>query len=249
MLTPSTLADLATLIVDCGADARASGPDGRHCTASTASACDHRSTSWSRGRNVQRARHRIHTTSDLPLIDRATVEGIPALGDTDLIDLARFVDERKLTAALDPRQGRLDGRARARSPDRRVALERSAGIPKLLAVIEGAECHAGRPQLARATVPRFSVRRPVCRAADARCSRGPRIVSFGSIAGSRARPSSSNCSAIGGTARTDQLARDAERPNGLVLDGLVPPQFTYEQVTADPDWVLSQAGRALDQAA
>ena len=33
----------------------------------------------------------------------------------------------------------------------------------------------------------------------------------------------------------DQMARDVERLNALVLDGFRPMQFTYDQVTADPD--------------
>jgi hypothetical protein len=37
--------------------------------------------------------------------------------------------------------------------------------------------------------------------------------------------------------------------NALVLDGHVPLQFTYDQVTADPDWVTAQVREALFPAA
>jgi len=43
----------------------------------------------------------------------------------------------------------------------------------------------------------------------------------------------------------DQLARDATRVNALVLDGFAPMQFTYQQVTAEPGWVVDQTRQAL----
>lgn len=48
---------------------------------------------------------------------------------------------------------------------------------------------------------------------------------------------------------SDQLGRDAARLNALILEGFVPMQFTYDQVTSDSAWVLSQTRRALDRAA
>ena len=45
-----------------------------------------------------------------------------------------------------------------------------------------------------------------------------------------------------------QLARDAVRVNALVLDGFAPMQFTYDQVTVEPDWVIAQTRQALDTA-
>jgi very-short-patch-repair endonuclease len=41
------------------------------------------------------------------------------------------------------------------------------------------------------------------------------------------------------------MARDTARMNALVLDGFAPMQFTYDQVTADPEWVLDQTRLAL----
>ena len=44
---------------------------------------------------------------------------------------------------------------------------------------------------------------------------------------------------------TQQMSRDASRMNALVLDGLRPMQFTYDQVTNEPDWVVSQVHAAF----
>ena len=55
-----------------------------------------------RDRNVRRIGHVIHTTLDLPLIDRGRVHDIPVLSATrTLIDIARSTSRQVLTAALD----------------------------------------------------------------------------------------------------------------------------------------------------
>src|SRR5262245_38821279 len=79
----SALADLSALVLDCGDDAFVSGP-----TAAALHGFDgfrlkppfH--VTVVRGRNVQRAHHHIHTTVDLPLIDRATVSGLATMSAT-----------------------------------------------------------------------------------------------------------------------------------------------------------------------
>jgi hypothetical protein len=100
---PSELGDLAALILDCGRDSVASGPtaaalhgfDGFRLAAPF-------HVTVIRGRNVQRAHHHIHTSADLPLIDRTTVKGIRTMSATrTLIDLARSTEPAPLTAALD----------------------------------------------------------------------------------------------------------------------------------------------------
>ena len=100
-----------------------------------------------RGRNVQRAHHRIHTTTELPLIDRATVERLPAMSATrTLIDVARFVARRDVSRPPStPRCATGLDRPRSSLHRRIVALRSSGryGIPKLLAVIEGAEVTRG----------------------------------------------------------------------------------------------------------
>lgn len=47
----------------------------------------------------------------------------------------------------------------------------------------------------------------------------------------------------------EQMSRDAARMNALVLDGLLPMQFTYPQVTLQSDWVLDQVRVALGRVA
>lgn len=46
----------------------------------------------------------------------------------------------------------------------------------------------------------------------------------------------------------DQLRRDAERANALMLDGFVPYQFTYDHVVHEPAHVLTTTTRALHAA-
>ena len=239
-------------MVDCGSDVRVSGP-----TAAALHGLDgfrlrppfH--VVVPRGRNVQRARHRIHTTSELPLIDRATVEGIPVLSATrTLIDLARFVDEGTLTAALD--SAVRDGLTAEHALHRRIVELRASGrygIPKLLAVIEGADVtRGGHSWLERrflelcagAGLPRPITQQVLTRAKD-RLVRVdcmfPQTRVVVELLGYRWHRS------------TDQLARDAERLNALLLEGFLPMQFTYAQVTTDAAWVLSQTRLALQQTA
>ena len=90
---------------------------------------------------MQRARYHVHTTNDLPLIDRAVVERVPVMTATrTLIYLARFVGPAALTVAFD--SALRDGGTSEDLLHRRISALRSSGrygIPKLLAVIEGSE--------------------------------------------------------------------------------------------------------------
>jgi hypothetical protein len=250
--TPSPMADVAALLLDCGGEAFACGP-----TAAALHGFDgfrlkppfH--VTVHRGRNVQRAHHHVHTTTQLELIDRATVSGVRALSATrTLIDLARFVGPSALTAALD--SALRDGLTAEHFLHRRIVALRSKGrfgIPKLLAVIEGVEVTRGGHSwlerrflelCAEAGLPAPSTQQVVTRArdrlvrVDCRFDGTPVIVELLGYRWHRT---------------TDQLARDAERLNALVLDGLVPLQFTYDHVTADPDWVVTQVREALLPAA
>ena len=42
-----------------------------------------------------------------------------------------------------------------------------------------------------------------------------------------------------------QMSRDAERQNALILDGFLPIQFTYDQVTLDPNGTIDTVRRTL----
>jgi hypothetical protein len=242
------LADLAALLLDCGDEAFASGP-----TAAALHGFDgfrlkrpfH--VTVLRGRNVQRAHHHIHTTIELPLIDRAVVSALATMSPTrTLIDVARFVSSSQLTEALD--SALRDGLTTEEVLHRRIVALRSSGrfgIPKLIAVIEGIEtCRGGHSWLERrylellhgAGLPRPHTQRILSRTkehlvrVDCRFP-GTRVVV--ELLGYRWHRTKA------------QLSSDAERLNALVLDGFAPMQFTYDQVTADPDWVLDQTRRAL----
>ena len=99
-----------------------------------------------RGRNVQRAHHHIHTTTELPL-DRPRAGRRPSgdVGDARLIDLARFVSPESADARRSTRPCVTAARPRHALHRRIVDLRSSGryGIPKLLAVIEGCEVTRG----------------------------------------------------------------------------------------------------------
>jgi hypothetical protein len=242
------LADLTALVLDCGDDTYVSGP-----TAAALHGFDGFSlkspfhVTVLRGRNVQRAHHHIHTTIELPLFDRAKVSGLAVMSPTrTLIDLARFVSPKTLTAALD--SALRDGLTCEEVLHRRIVDLRSRGrygIPKLIAVIEGVEItRGGHSWLERRYLE-------LCSAAGL-----PRPVTQQVLTRTKHRLVRVDCRFPGTRVvvellgyrwhRTrDQLAQDAERMNALVLDGFAPMQFTYDQVTIDTEWVIAQTRRAL----
>ncbi len=244
----SPLGDLAGLLLDCGREAFVSGP-----TAAALHGFDgfrlkrpfH--VTVIRGRNVQRAHHHIHTTTKLPLIDRAEVSGLATMSATrTLIDVARFISATRLTEALD--SALRDGLTSEELLHRRIVALRSSGrfgIPKLISVIEGVEAGRGghswleRRYLelcARAGLPRPDTQRILSRTrehlirVDCRFPETRVVVELLGYRWHRTKA---------------QLSSDAERLNALVLDGFAPMQFTYDQVTSDPDWVLAQTCKAL----
>lgn len=248
----SATRDLAALLLDCGDGALASGPTAAALhgfDGFTLRAPFH--VTVPRGRNVQRAHHHIHTSATLPLIDRATVNGIATLSATrTLVDLARFVDASTLTAALD--SALRDGLTAEHALHRRIVELRSSGrygIPKLLAVIEGVEASRGGHSwlerrflelCERAGLPRPATQQVLSRSGDSlvrvdcRFEGTPVVVE---LLGYRWH-------------RTEaQMTRDAARFNALLIDGFVPLQFTYAQVTTQDAFVLEQLRLALIQAA
>lgn len=200
-----------------------------------------------RNRNMRRIGHRIHTTSDLDLIDRAVVQGCPTTsGARTLIDLARTESPEALTTALD--SGLRDGIFSEDLLHRRiVALRRSGrvGIPKLLRVIEGHEITSGAHSwlereflriVAAAGLPRPLTQQVLSSAGD-RLVRvdfhfaGTPIVI--EVLGYRYHRSPS------------QMRRDAERQNALLRDGYLPFSFTYDQVVNEALSVTNGVAVAL----
>ncbi|MGH9271047.1 MAG: hypothetical protein ACRDZ2_07220 [Ilumatobacteraceae bacterium] len=247
-VAPSVLADLQALVVDCGRDTFVSGP-----TAAALLGFDgfrlrppfH--VTIVRGRNVARVGHVIHTTTVLPPVDRAAAHGLPVLAAARaLIDLSRFVGPKTLTAALD---GAIrDGLTTEHHLHARIVDLRSRGrygIPKLVAVIDGAEASRGGHSwlerrflelCARAGLPRPDTQVVLSKArdrlvrVDCRFAGTPVVVELLGYRWHRTK---------------EQLTRDAERLNALVMDGLRPIQFTYDHVTLESAWVIAQLRAAL----
>ena len=241
--------DLAALLIDCGADAAwASGP-----TAAALHGFDgyvlkppfH--VTIMRGRNIQRVGHYIHTTVHLPPIDRAVIDGMRALSPTrTVVDLAKSSSIEQLTVAIDSllRDG---GASEALLHKRLVELGKRGrhGIPKVIAAIEGADVRRGAHSwlerrflelVAAAGLPIPETQQVLSRAGDrvvrvdCRFAGTPVVVE---LLGYRFH-------------RTEaQMSRDAERSNALVLDGFLPIQFTYRQVTELGDQVISTTRSAL----
>ena len=204
-----------------------------------------------RGRGVRRTGHRIHTTHDLEPIDRTRIGGVPTLtAARTLIELARTEPPARLAAALD--SALRDRRLTEDRLHQRIVTLRSQGkhgIPKLLEVIEGEEItRGGHSWLERRFLQlaaQVGLPRPLTQQVMARS--GERIVRVDfRFPGT---PIVVETLGYRYHATRSQLARDAARLNALLDQGLRPYQFTYDQVTGDPDRVVGQLRAALAVAA
>jgi hypothetical protein len=201
-----------------------------------------------RGRYVERPPHHIHTTIELPAGDRTLVHGIPVLtADRAVIDASKQLTRRRLTTAYDV--GLRDRKYTEDMIHERIVQLRGRGrhgIPKLIDVIEGCEAtRGGHSWLERRFLqicadhglPRPETQRVLA------SSRGklvrvdfrfPATMVVGEVLGYRYH-------------RGDraQFSRDVERMNALVRQGYQPLQFTYDHVTLDGTWVVSELRTAL----
>ena len=202
-----------------------------------------------RSRNVRRAGVSFHTTMVIPPIDRETSVGIPITSPTrTLIDIAAHETATRLTAALDGAVR--DGLTSEDLLYRRIAALRAKGrygIPTLLDVLAGREVTRGGHSwlereylrlLSVAGLPPPDTQAVLARAGDrfvrvdCRFPGTPVVVE---LLGYRFHRTAL------------QMARDAERLNALVLEGLAPYQFTYAQVVTQPDVVITTTRAALGQ--
>jgi hypothetical protein len=245
---PGIRSDLLALVLDIGPPCWASGP-----TAAALHGFDGFSLrrplhlTVPRERNVRRIGAVIHSSTDLPPLDRETIDGLVVTSPTrTLIDLARHETAARLTAAVD---GALrDGLTSEDLLHRRIGQLRTRGrygIPQLLEVLGGREVTRGGHSwlereflrlLAAAGLPRPRTQVVLTKAAD-------RVVRVDCWF-----PGSSVVIELLGYRfhRTKaQLARDAERLNALVLDGFWPFQFTYDQVVSEPSTVIATVDLAL----
>jgi len=250
VLTPRTpISDLTDLVLDVGAPCWVSGPTSaalHHFDEARLSRPFHLMVL--RGRFVDRVGAVIHTTHDLPPIDRETIGGLPVLSPTrTLIDLARTCTPESLTAALD---GAIrDGLTTEDHLLRRIFELRGRGrhgLPKLLDVISGCEVTRGghswleREFLvasAQAGLPSPLTQQVLARTKD-RLVRvdchypGTRVVV--ELLGYRFHRTKA------------QITSDAGRTNALLRNGYLPYQFTYDQVTASPAEVVATTAGALE---
>ena len=139
-------ADLRALVLDIGEPCWVSGP-----TAAALHGFDgfvlrrpfHLSVL--RDRNVRRIGAIVHTTADLPSIDRESHDGIPVTSPTrTIIDLARTEPPSRLTAAVD--SALRDGLTSDELLHRRINALRARGrfgVPALLDVLGGREITRG----------------------------------------------------------------------------------------------------------
>lgn len=200
-----------------------------------------------RGRDVRRIGHVIHTSTDLPSVDRVRIAGLPVIGPArTLIDLARDHTKNQLSRAL---ESAMD--ARLVTDDlmhRRIGALRTSGrygVPNLLAVLEefelgrGAESWLERQFLllvARAGLPRPASQQVLGR-------RGDRIIRVDfRFAGT---PVVVETLGYRWHRSGAQMQIDAERMNQLLLDGFVPLQFTYPQVVNEAQRVVEVVASAL----
>jgi hypothetical protein len=200
-----------------------------------------------RGRSLNRQGAIIHTSNELPLIDLEQVGRLPVLSPTRiLLDIANSVSVRRLTEALDGAVR--DGLTSEDHIIRRLVALRTRGrrgVTNLVAALEGSEAtKGGHSWLEReyldlsslAGLPRPTTQKVLSRAKD-RLVRvdchypGTRVVV--ELLGYRWHRTK------------EQLRRDIERMNALILDGFLPLQFTTAQLVEDPNWVMSQVGTAL----
>jgi very-short-patch-repair endonuclease len=243
-----TVLELAELLDDIGAPCCACGP--------TAAAL-HRFDGFAlrppfhvlvpRRRNVRRLGHVVHTSLDVPLIDRTVVETIPTTSATRaLIEIASCSTPQALTAALD--SALRDGRTSEDFLHRRIADLRTSGrygIPALLSVIDGCEITRGAHSwlekeflrlLHRHGLPRPSTQQVLSRRkdhlvrVDFRFDGTPVVVE---TLGYRWHRSAG------------QMGIDTQRLNRLLIDGFVPLQFTYERVVTDGDGAVAEVREAL----
>ena len=251
-LTPtSARGDLTALLLDIGDPCWASGP-----TAAAVHGYDgfrfarpfH--VTVLRGRHIERTGAKVHTTTELPLIDRAVVDGVPVLsGARTVIELPRWATPQQVTVAYDC--GLRDGKYNEDLFHRRFVALRSKGrhgtpvILDMLAgldVIKGGHSWLEREYLrmtAAAGLPRPLTQQVLTRASDrlvrVDCTYpGTNVVV--ELLGYRFHRT------------TAQMTRDAERFNALVLDGFAPYQFTYEQIAGPSEAtavVIDTVWRAL----
>jgi hypothetical protein len=200
-----------------------------------------------RGRNIARVGHIIHTAHVLDGVDTAEVAGLAATTATRaLIDMARSLDAKRLTVAVD--SAIRDGRTSEDALHHRIVALRTSGrygLPKLLAVLEGSEIERGGHSwlereylrlVAASGLPKPLTQQVVGRRGTTLIRvdcRFPGTNVVVELLGYRFHRS------------TLQIDVDTRRMNEMLAIGLAPLQFTYAQVVGDPRYVVDETRGAL----
>ena len=200
-----------------------------------------------RRRSLNRWNVKVHRTDTIPLIDRSRIECLPVTAAArTLIDLARVLSSEQLAACVD--SALRDGKVSEDSLHRRIVALRSQGrfgLPLLAEVLAGHEVSRGGHSwlereylrlLDRAGLPRPETQQVLSRARDRLVRvdcRFPGTNVVVELLGYRFHRTKADAS------------RDAARMNALLADGFAPYQFTYGQVVAEHDYVVTCTTRAL----
>lgn len=198
---------------------------------------------------MRRIGHTIHTTTDIPLIDRTTRYDIPVLSVArTLIDIARTTSAEALTTALD--SAMRDGGTSRDFLHRRINALRASGRqgPKqLLAVMEGAEITRGGQSWLEREVLRLldapGLPRPATQVVLGR--RGDKLVRVDFLF--PGTPIVVEALGYRWHRSGAQMSIDAQRANELLLRGFIPLQFTYSQVVEEASMVVETIRIALSR--
>ncbi len=202
-----------------------------------------------RDRNVRRIGHVVHTTTDLPLIDRDSRHGVPVMSATrTLIDIARSTKPALLASALD--SALRDGCTSEEFLHRRISALRTsgrAGLTKLIGVLEGSEItRGGQSWLERETLRLLAgsgLPKPSTQVVLGR--RGDRLIRVDfHFPGT---PIVVEALGYRWHRTGAQMRIDSERANELLLGGFIPLQFTYAQIVEEPEIVIATIRLALER--
>ena len=185
----------------------------------------------------------VRTATSIPLIDCCTIDGIPTTtAARTILDLAQIgTERRRLAVAIDH-----SVRDRRLSPAflaKRLAERRGPGHPGSVVITELLRDAGGHSILEReflallraAGVPRPQTQR-VVPAADDQSPRVDFSFAVDMIVEVTGR--------VGHSSPTER-ERDAERRNALTARGIRVYEYTWEQVTGRPEWVVETLRRRL----
>jgi hypothetical protein len=204
-----------------------------------------------RGRFVNRIGHVVHTTTQLDLIDRSEPHGIPSTSPTrTIIDLAPSLSVKALTKLVD--SATRDGLTSDDFLHQRIAALRTRGrrgIQKLLDVLAGIDATKGGHS--------WLERRFLELADRAGLPRPSTQVVVGKRSGKLIRV---DCTFPGTPVVVEllgyschrslmEMQSDSGRMNRMILDGLVPMQFTYLDIVERGDASIRLVREALGRMA